>query len=119
MGNGTITKGEGYSPGEGAEPTGRTAMPRGTIGMLTGFGVGRGPPQKKDIPFARHTSIEIFIGVDQSEPGIDSSVSAKNHALGQYNDWKKEDSTKHYRIAEMRFEFVTESKFALYIIYSE
>jgi hypothetical protein len=116
--NGTITKGEGYQPGDGSTDTGRTAMPRGALAATPAFGLGRGPPAKKDIPFVRHTSVKIFIGLDQG--GVDDqSVSAKDHALEQYEEWKASSTAKHYRLAEMRFEFVTESKFALYIIYSE
>ena len=113
MGNGSFTKGEGYSPGETSTQTGRLAVPGHGMGS---YGMGRGAPPKKDIPFARLTSVVIFIG--EGDDSTDS-IGARDQALEYFNEWKRNRDNEHFRIAELSFEFITEGKFALYVIYSE
>jgi len=91
--------------------TGATAVPR-----LEELGKGRGTPQKQQMPFARHTSIHIILGTGAS--GTDTQ-GAIDELLTAFLAWKRTKAVEHYRIKELRFEFVTEDKLVLYIIYSE
>jgi hypothetical protein len=96
----------------------RTAKPRSdTTGVEErgegGFGKGRGTPAKRQLPFARHMGVQIIIGEGAT------SVAAKNAAIAAWDLWRKNPDHERYRILELRFEFITELKMALHIIYSE
>jgi hypothetical protein len=101
----------GYTKDADSTSTGRTA-----VGREETFGKGRGTPEKKQIPFARHIGIWTIIG-----EGADSTdtVGAKDAAMAEWEEWRKDLAHSRYRIFELRFEFVTEGKMALHIIYSE
>lgn len=80
------------------------------------LGVGRGTPEKRQLPYARHMGINVIIGEGSTST---DSVGAKNDALAAWDTWKQEAGNERLRVLEVRFDFVTEGKMALYIIYSE
>jgi hypothetical protein len=89
-----------------ADPSGRTSQ-------VTGFGKGRPTPEKRQMPFARHVSIAMLIGSGGT------SVEAKDALVVAFDGWKRDASATRYKVLELKFEWVTETKVSLAIIYSE
>ena len=107
-----FVKGQGATNDGTGTPTGRTA-----VRHEEEMGKGRPTPAKRQMPFARHMSIHVIMGTG---PGAaDDTQGAIDSLLGFFNDWKNLPTSERYRILELRFEFVTEGKLVLYIIYSE
>ena len=86
-------------------------------GRIAEMGKGRGTPAKRQLPFARHMGIHIIVGQDPAAG--DDSVAAKNDAIASWDLWKKDTTNERLRVLELQFEYITEGKVALYIIYSE
>ena len=77
------------------------------------MGKGRGTPAKRQLPFIRHTNIQILVG------GGADTEEAKDAAIAAFDTWKKAAENERYRLLELRFEFPAETTVALCIIYSE
>ena len=92
---------------------GRFAVPRDAEDKK---GKGRGTPDEEHLPMARHLGIEIFVG--EGDASTDT-VQAKDRVIDLWNLWVKEKGNARYRIVEIRFDFVTENKCVLYVIYSK
>lgn len=79
-------------------------------------GKGRGTPEEEHLPMARHLGIKIFVGEGDTSS---DTVQAKDRAIELWDNWIKEKANARYRIVEIRFDFVTENKCVLYVIYSK
>ncbi|UCC92564.1 MAG: hypothetical protein JSW25_07820 [Thermoplasmata archaeon] len=104
---------EGYAMDQGSVPRGQTA----TSQLGEALNRGRPTPVHQEMPYARHMGVHIIVGIDPGA-GSDSEAAAAN-AITKWDAWKEADAREHYTVKDLRFEFITEGKVALYIIYSE
>ena len=103
-----------------ATETGRTAVERpGRVAKARSIdepGRGRGTPEKRQMPFARHMSLHILMGEGSSST---DTAGAITNLLAAFEAWKIDSDNDNFTVQELSFEFVTEEKLVLYIIYSE
>lgn len=111
-----VVKGKGYTVGGAgttrSERTARTAVPR-----LQEIGKGRPAPDEKHLPWARLMEIKIFIG--EGVGGSTDTTGARDEVLDSFDDWRNDPDNKRFKVLDFRFEFVTENKLAMYVIYSK
>ena len=68
------------------------------------------------MPNVRLMEFNVIIG--EGPGGSPDSVGAVDAALAEFELWRKDPEQARVTIQNMRFEFITESKIALYITYS-
>ena len=106
-------KGKGYVAGPEATPTGRTAVPRGTLETPWG----RQTPENRQMSFARHMDFDIVLAEDVV---LDTARLA---LIDAWETWRDAASREHYRVQDVAFEhYITAGSahgFLLYITYSK
>lgn len=100
----------GYKMGPDSIPTGRTAQSR-----FAEIGKDRPVPRSREMPFARFVGIKIFT----TTAVVTSSQDAADDVIAQWDLWREDPENDHVTVQDLFFEFVTETKMALYVIYSE
>lgn len=65
------------------------------------------------MPYARHMGLKVFVGTHASD-----SLLAAEDAIADFQDWAQDDEQATAVVQDVTFEFVTETKMALYVIYS-
>ena len=108
-----VIKGEGYKPGEDSGDTGRIAKPRDAP---EGWAQGKPSPQVPHEPFARWVTLHTILGEGSA---ADDTSGALSNLESAFETWKQAAAAENYRITDVRFEWVTEGKVVMYIMYSE
>jgi len=94
---------------------GRTAVAREQL-----IGQGRGTPENKHIPYARHMSLEILYANNASDLTHPNPIQLAAQELADaFENWREVSAAENYRIQEIRFEVASETEMLCYIIYSE